>query len=124
MTGFDLISFALFIGLDVGKTEHHATALSRTGEKVYDKALPNDQTRLHALLAELTAAHGPALLVVDQPATIGALPVAVAQQIIIETGQHGQFGDLFIRGRDLPQCRGHGPSGLSDDERIPGISLG
>ncbi len=80
MTGFDLLSFALFIGLDVGKSEHHATALTTTGEKVYDKALPNDETKLRTLLSELTAAHGPALLVVDQPATIGALPVAVAQE--------------------------------------------
>lgn len=80
MTGFDLLRFALFIGLDVGKSEHHATALTTAGEKVYDKALPNDETRLRAVLAELITAHGPALLVVDQPATIGALPVAVAQQ--------------------------------------------
>lgn len=70
---------AVFIGLDVGKTDHHAVALSAAGEKVYDKALPNDETRLRAILEDLVAAHGPVLLVVDQPATIGALPVAVAQ---------------------------------------------
>lgn len=71
--------FALFIGLDVGKSEHHATALTHTGEKVYDKPLPNDETRLRELFTALTSDHGPALVVVDQPATIGALPVAVAQ---------------------------------------------
>lgn len=71
--------FALFIGLDVGKSEHHATALTTAGEKVYDKPLPNDETRLRELFAGLTSDHGPALVVVDQPATIGALPVAVAQ---------------------------------------------
>lgn len=70
---------AVFIGLDVGKSEHHAVALTAAGKKVYDKALPNDQTRLREVLAELTTTHGPTLLVVDQPATIGALPVAVAQ---------------------------------------------
>ena len=80
MTGLDLHDFALFIGLDVGKSEHHATALTTIGEKVYDKALPNDESKLRTLLTELTTAHGPALLVVDQPATIGALPVAVAQE--------------------------------------------
>ncbi len=79
MTGFDLLHCALFIGLDVGKSEHHATALTTTGEKVYDKPLPNDETKLRTLLAELSSVHGPALLVVDQPATIGALPVAVAR---------------------------------------------
>lgn len=59
--------------------EHHATALTTTGEKAYDKPLPNDEAKLRRLLGELTGSHGPALLVVDQPATIGALPVAVAQ---------------------------------------------
>lgn len=59
--------------------EHHATALTTTGEKGYDKPLPNDEAKLRRLLGELTGSHGPALLVVDQPATIGALPVAVAQ---------------------------------------------
>ncbi|WP_156479107.1 IS110 family transposase, partial [Kocuria palustris] len=70
---------AVYIGLDVGKTDHHAVALTATGETAYDKALPNDETRLRAILDDLAAAHGPVLLVVDQPATIGALPVAVAQ---------------------------------------------
>ena len=35
---------AVFIGLDVGKSEHHAVALTAAGKKVYDKALPNDET--------------------------------------------------------------------------------
>jgi len=38
---WNLQDFALFIGLDVGKSEHHATALTTTGEKAYDKPLPN-----------------------------------------------------------------------------------
>ena len=70
---------AVYIGLDVGKTDHHAVALTAAGETVYDKALPNDETRLWAILEDLVEAHGSVLLVVDQPATIGALPVAVAQ---------------------------------------------
>ncbi|MFQ6275892.1 IS110 family transposase, partial [Coxiella burnetii] len=80
MTAFDLLSFALFIGLDVGKSEHHATAPTPHGKKVFDKALPHTETKLSELLESLTAEHGRALLVVDQPATIGALPVAVAQE--------------------------------------------
>ena len=63
---------AVYIGLDVGKSDHHAVALTTAGERVYDKALPNDETRLRAILDDLAAAHGPVLLVVDQPATIGA----------------------------------------------------
>lgn len=68
----------VFIGLDVGKGEHHAVALDKTGKRLLDKALPNDERRLRAVLGEL-ARQGLVLLVVDQPATIGALPVAVAQ---------------------------------------------
>ena len=47
---------AVFIGLDVGKAEHHAVALTTAGERVYDKALPNDETRLRAILDDLAAA--------------------------------------------------------------------
>lgn len=69
---------AVFIGLDVGKETHHAVALRRDGEKLYDKALPNTEAGIVQVLEQLTV-HGPALVIVDQPATIGALPVAVAQ---------------------------------------------
>ncbi len=71
--------FALFIGLDVGKSDHHATALTMAEGKIYDRPLPIDETRLKELFTDLASDHGPALVVVDQPATIGALPVAVAQ---------------------------------------------
>ncbi|MET4588875.1 hypothetical protein ABIA70_000453 [Arthrobacter sp. 754] len=53
-------------------------ALNRTGKKLFDKALPNDKARLREILDSLSA-NGKILLVVDQPATTGALPVAIAQ---------------------------------------------
>ena len=67
------------------RSEHWATALSRDGRKVFDKALPNDEERLRALYEKL-ADHGNLLVVVDQPATIGALAVAVAQDMGITVG--------------------------------------
>ncbi|BAS16653.1 insertion element IS110 uncharacterized 43.6 kDa protein [Arthrobacter sp. Hiyo8] len=70
-------SIDVFIRLDVGKGEHHAVAVDRASKKLYDNALPNDGARLREVLASLNR-HGSILLVVDQPATIGALPVAVA----------------------------------------------
>lgn len=76
---------AVFIGLDVGKSEHHAVALTRDGMKIYDKPLPNTEAGISAVL-ETLAEHGPALVVVDQPATIGALPVAVAQSLGVSVG--------------------------------------
>lgn len=81
MTAFNLDHYALFFGLDVGKSEHHATALTTDGTRIYDKALPNSEPKLVPLLTKLADQHGPVLLVVDQPATIGALPVAVAQRL-------------------------------------------
>lgn len=70
--------YAVFLGLDVGKGEHHAVALSRDGDRLHDKPLPNNETELRALFDRL-AQHGDLLVVVDQPATIGALPVTVAR---------------------------------------------
>ena len=70
--------FDVFCGLDVGKTEHHATALTATGERVFDKPLPQDEAQLRELFTRLQD-HGNVLVVVDQPNTIGALPAAVAR---------------------------------------------
>ena len=81
----DIEDIDVFIGIDVGKAEHWATALSQEGRKVLDRALPNDEERLRALYKKL-ADHGNLLVVVDQPATIGALAVAVAQDMGITVG--------------------------------------
>lgn len=68
----------VFIGVDVGKTDHHAVTLTRAGKKLLDKALPQDEVKLKEIIRSL-AKHGRTLFVADQPATIGELPVAVAQ---------------------------------------------
>nr|WP_108872132.1 IS110 family transposase [Tessaracoccus timonensis] len=75
--------FNVFVGLDVGKEHHHATALNAGGKRLHDKALPQDETALREVFAKLTA-HGLVLVIVDQPATIGALPVTVARAMGIE----------------------------------------
>lgn len=71
-------AYAVFCGIDVGKGEHHAVGLDTGGKRLFDKALPNDEIRLRAVFDQL-AARGPLLIVVDQPNTIGALPVTVAR---------------------------------------------
>jgi transposase len=70
--------FGVFVGLDVGKEGHHAVALSREGKRLHDATLPNTEAGLRKLFDKL-ARHGLILVVVDQPASIGALPVAVAR---------------------------------------------
>lgn len=72
------VDYAVFLGLDVGKEEHHACGLDPDGERVHDKALPQDEAKLRALFERLSK-RGRVLVVVDQPATIGALPVTVAR---------------------------------------------
>ena len=71
-------SFGVFLGLDVGKGEHHAVGLAPDGKRLHDGPLPDSEPRLRALFDTL-AQHGLLLVAVDQPATIGALPVAVAR---------------------------------------------
>jgi len=60
----------VFVGVDVGKTSHHAVALSVAGSVLLDEAFPQDEARLRAVIDRLVL-HGRVLLVVDQPATIG-----------------------------------------------------
>ena len=79
----DTDRYAVFLGLDVGKGEHHACALDAAGARVHDGPLPQDEARLRELYDRL-AASGPVLVVVDQPASIGALAVAVARQVGVD----------------------------------------
>jgi hypothetical protein len=55
-------TYAVFCGVDVGKAEHHACALDPSGAKLYNKALPNDEAALTAVLSGLTA-HGRVLVI-------------------------------------------------------------
>ena len=78
----DIEDIDVFIGIDVGKSEHWATALSRDGRKVLDRALPNDEERLRALYKKL-ADHGNLLVVVDQPAAFLHLSLHHGQVMLL-----------------------------------------
>jgi len=67
----------VYCGLHVSKCEHHAAALNGAGEGVFDNHLPRDEARLRELFTGLQQ-HDRVLVIVDQPNTIGALPIAVA----------------------------------------------
>lgn len=79
MTDTD-VGYQVWCGLDVGKQAHHACALDPAGGRIFDRELPQDQHRLEDLFAQLQS-HGPVLVIVDQPNTIGALPIAVARSM-------------------------------------------
>lgn len=75
--------YVVFCGLDVGKAVHHACALDPSGKRLHDKALPNDEAALVEVFEKLRV-HGRVLVIVDQPASIGALPIAVARSLGID----------------------------------------
>lgn len=73
------IPIEISLGLNVGKSQHHTCALNKNGTKIFDKPLPQLKSESAALVDDLQT-HGTDLVVVDQPNTIGALPIAVARQ--------------------------------------------
>lgn len=67
----------VWVGLDVGKGEHFADVLDDDGERLFARAVANDQADLEALLDRATR-HGMPGLVIDQPGSIAQLALAVA----------------------------------------------
>lgn len=57
----DYESIQVFIGVDEGKDTHHAVAVNRSGKRLFDRALPNDENKLRALISDLNQ-HGQILL--------------------------------------------------------------
>jgi hypothetical protein len=47
--------FGVFLGLDVGKGEHHAVGLDPAGKRLHDDALPHSEPKLRALFDKLAA---------------------------------------------------------------------
>lgn len=74
----------VFCGIDVGKSGHHACTLDLDGGRLHDKALTNDEAELRAVFTKLQT-HGRVLVVIDQPASIGALAVAAARSVGLAT---------------------------------------
>lgn len=74
----------LYLGIDVGKTTNHATGLTTTGTIAYDKPLPETEPAIRDLLEQLRSTYGSILVIADQPKTIGALVIAVAQDLGVD----------------------------------------
>jgi hypothetical protein len=74
----DISSVGVFLGLDVGKSTHHGHGLTPAG-KVLRQAPANSEPKLRAVFERLAAKFGTVLVIVDQPASIGALPLTVAR---------------------------------------------
>ena len=70
---------ASWVGLDVGKEDHHATVVSAAGERLFELAVGNDEAAIERLL-DRALESGPCALVIDQPGSIGSLAVCVARR--------------------------------------------
>ncbi len=75
----DIDDVGVFLGLDVGKSAHPGHGLTPAGTKVFNKQLPNSEPKLRAVFDKLAAEFVTVLVIVDQPASIGALPPTVAR---------------------------------------------
>jgi hypothetical protein len=67
----------VWVGLDVGKSEHFADVLDNDGERLFARAVTNGQADLEALL-DRAGQHGTPGLVIGQPGSIAQLALAVA----------------------------------------------
>ncbi len=114
----DIEDVEVFVGIDVGKAEHWATALTGDGKKLFDKALPNSEDRLREVYQRL-GEHGRVLVAVDQPATIGALAVAVAQDMGITVGYLPGLSMRRIADQAPGQCQDRREGRRGDRRRRP-----
>ena len=86
-----------------------------TGGRSSSGPLPNDEERLRAVYKKL-ADHGNLLVVVDQPATIGALAVAVAQDMGITVG--------YLPGLSMRRIADLTPSSAKTDAKDAAVIAG
>ena len=91
----------VWVGLDVGKSAHHAHALDHDGNTLYDKPLKQDEKAIRTMLGKLSK-HGRVLLVVDQPNTIGSLPLTCFASMFVRQVRQC-FSAVWADG--FPRCR-------------------
>jgi hypothetical protein len=98
-----------------------STTRSRSTERAEaERSLPNDETALRDLFTEL-AVQGRLLVVVDQPASIGALAIAVACRMTVEVGYlPGHSGAPARRRRVGPRRRLISARGLPGGATVVG----
>ena len=74
----------VWVGLDVGKDEHYAEVLDDHGDRLFSRAVVNDQAALEILL-DRAAGYGTPGFAIDQPGSI-ALPSAYLESVGLRGG--------------------------------------
>ncbi|MDY7104648.1 MAG: IS110 family transposase [Actinomycetota bacterium] len=67
----------VWVGLDVGKSDHHGDVIDDDGNALFDRRVHNDEADLDALF-DRAGGYGTVGLVIDQPGSIAQLAIAVA----------------------------------------------
>jgi len=98
----------VLIGLDVGKTRHYAHVITSTGTVLFHRPVAQTEAALRTLLAE-AGTYGKPVLVLDQCASIGALPRAVAHDV--------QVPVLYLPGRAFRHVADSFPGRTKTDRR-------
>jgi hypothetical protein len=63
----------LWVGVDIGKTDHHLVAVNADGQILYSARVPNDETALRTAIGEIEAAGQPVCWAVDITTGLAAL---------------------------------------------------
>lgn len=89
----DTSDIDVYLGLDVDKGEHHATALTPAGKKTFDKRLPNSEPKLREVFARLRARHGTVLVFVGADAAALIVPsLANSLQAVLDQRKSSPIG--------------------------------
>jgi hypothetical protein len=95
---------AIWVGIDVGKTKHHACAMDSNGKVLFSKKVTNDQASIEQLLARAGEAAAEVRWAIDLTSNAAALLTAV----LLTSGHHV----VYVPGRVVNRMTGafHGES--------------
>ena len=69
----------VFVGVDMGKDEHYAQAVTTDGVELFARAVKNDQAAIESMLADASVV-GPAAVVIDMTSAGAQLMLGVTAQ--------------------------------------------
>ena len=70
----------VFVGVDIAKGKHYASAVTARGEALFARPVPNDEAAIRRLVDD-AAAHGSPALVVDTTSSAAVLTLTVAAEL-------------------------------------------
>lgn len=75
----DYTAIEVMVGIDMGKGDHFAQAITTAGEELFARSLANDQAAIEAMI-DTASEHGTVALVIDMTASVAQLLLSVAAE--------------------------------------------